>query len=516
MPDNQIDSAAANSKIMPLDELASLAAIWHDENQKVVHCHGVFDLLHPGHIKHLEAAKCEGERLLVTLTPDRYVDKGPGRPIFDENMRAYSIASIECVDAVAINCWKTAVKTISIIKPDVYVKGSDYAEADDDVTGKIQEEVEAVKFVGGRFHLTDEVTFSSSGIINRTFDIHPAKTAGWISQFRDKHSVSEIFEYLDQIKSLKILVLGEAIIDEYVYCDGLGKASKDPILAFHSRGCENYIGGSLAVVNHLSEFCDHITVFSILGNNDNREEFIRNSLVANVTAKFVYRTDAPTIIKRRYIDSHTKAKIFEIYEMGNELISLNVEDQILEFLNDMVHDFDLVLVTDYGHGFFTPAVISKVTSDAKFLVVNAQHNAGNRGFNTIARYRRADYICFNGQELALETRQRQAPTADQLLEISKTIDCPSFTVTLGENGSLHFDAESGFYSAPAFAARVVDRVGAGDAVMAISAPLVACGAPWDIVGLISNVVGAEMVSTVGNRNKLTKSSIANQIKSLLK
>ena len=80
---------------MPLEELASLAATWHGENQMIVHCHGVFDLLHPGHIKHLEAAKCEGDRLIVTLTPDRYVDKGPGRPIFDEGMRAYSLASIE-------------------------------------------------------------------------------------------------------------------------------------------------------------------------------------------------------------------------------------------------------------------------------------------------------------------------------------------------------------------------------------------------------------------------------------
>jgi rfaE bifunctional protein nucleotidyltransferase chain/domain len=137
----------------------------------VVLCHGVFDLLHIGHIKYFKEAKSMGDILVVTITPDRYVNKGPGRPAFNEKHRAEAIAALDIVDYVAINEWPTAIETIKLLKPDIYVKGPDYKDYKDDVTGSIKFEEDAVKSVDGEIAFTSDITFSSSSLINERISL---------------------------------------------------------------------------------------------------------------------------------------------------------------------------------------------------------------------------------------------------------------------------------------------------------------------------------------------------------
>src|SRR2546426_2095815 len=138
-----------DKKIKRIDELAEVLAALRAASKKVVHCHGVFDLLHIGHIKHLEAARKLGDALVVTLTPDRFVNKGPHRPAFPERLRAEALASLACVDFVAINEWPTAVETIERLRPDFYVKGVVHEAGKRDHTDAIDKEANAVQSVGG-------------------------------------------------------------------------------------------------------------------------------------------------------------------------------------------------------------------------------------------------------------------------------------------------------------------------------------------------------------------------------
>jgi len=119
-----IETRDSQSKISTLDELAVQVRAEKEGGAKIVHCHGVFDLLHIGHIRHFDEAKKMGDILVVTLTPAHLVNKGPGRPVFTESLRAEAIAALNCVDHVAINKWSTAVETINLLAPDFYVKGS--------------------------------------------------------------------------------------------------------------------------------------------------------------------------------------------------------------------------------------------------------------------------------------------------------------------------------------------------------------------------------------------------------
>ena len=139
-------------KILPLDELSQHLAGEKARGHKVVLCHGVFDLLHPGHIQHFQEARSLGDILVVTVTADAHVNKGPGRPAFTQRLRMESLAAMECIDFVALSEWPTAIEVIRRIRPDFYVKGSEYQDSDNDLTGKILEVVDAGREVGGSVH----------------------------------------------------------------------------------------------------------------------------------------------------------------------------------------------------------------------------------------------------------------------------------------------------------------------------------------------------------------------------
>jgi len=153
-------------KIVELEELKQEIRTLKSEGKEIVHCHGCFDLMHPGHIKYFQAAKRMGDILIVTVTPDAYVDKGLGRPVFKQDLRAESIAALECVDYVAVNEWPTAEETLRLLSPDIYVKGQEFEKLEDK-TGKIQKEYDVIKEIGAELRFTHEIVFSSTQLLNK-------------------------------------------------------------------------------------------------------------------------------------------------------------------------------------------------------------------------------------------------------------------------------------------------------------------------------------------------------------
>jgi sugar/nucleoside kinase (ribokinase family) len=180
----------------------------------------------------------------------------------------------------------------------------------------------------------------------------------------------------------------------------------------------------------------------------------------------------------------------------------------------MLPEYDVVIVADYGHGLFTDAAVSLLCERARFLAVNAQTNAGNRGFNTISKYPRADFISIDEPEARLEVRDEEEEIQSVIRSIAKKVDCPRFLVTRGSNGCLYYDGD--FCEVPAFAVKLVDRIGAGDAVLAVTSLCVAKELPPEIVGFIGNVAGAEACATIGNKKAIETASFHRHIASLLK
>ena len=158
----------AVGKILSLEDLARRVDFLRRDGRKIVQCHGCFDLLHIGHIRHLQAARTMGDVLVVTITADEYVDKGEGRPAFPERLRAEMLAALECVDFVAIAASPTAVEAIRLLRPDCYVKGQTATERP---SARLRQEIEMVRATGGEARFTDEVIFSSTELLNAHFRV---------------------------------------------------------------------------------------------------------------------------------------------------------------------------------------------------------------------------------------------------------------------------------------------------------------------------------------------------------
>ncbi len=180
-------------KICDIKTLADISRSLRDQGKTIVHCHGVFDLLHIGHIRYFGQARAMGDCLLVTITPDRFVDKGPHRPAFPEALRAEAVASLSCVDHVAVNEWQTAEETLRLLRPHFYVKGAEFKARSSDMTGKIGREAAVAQEMGVALRFTEDIVFSSSSLINRFFSNFSREITDYLYVFRQRYNYQENF-----------------------------------------------------------------------------------------------------------------------------------------------------------------------------------------------------------------------------------------------------------------------------------------------------------------------------------
>ncbi|MBI3297900.1 MAG: adenylyltransferase/cytidyltransferase family protein [Elusimicrobia bacterium] len=504
------------SKVLSLGELALKTAAERRKGRKVVHCHGVFDLLHVGHIRHFERAKSLGHTLVVTVTPDRFVNKGPHRPAFHEGLRAEAVAALACVDHVAVNAWPDAVQTIKLLRPSIYMKGSDYRSMKDDVTGGIRREKRAVESGGGKLVFTDEVVFSSSSLINRHLPAFTPELAKFFEGFTRRHGVASVLGWLEDAKRLSLLAVGEAIVDEYAFCEAIGKSSKEPTLVVKGSEAELFAGGILAVANNAASICRKVSMLAMIGRTKPRLDFIRRKLLPSVRPLWAWRSDGPTILKRRYVESYHFTKLLEVYEIQDAATLPKDEAAWVRLIAREAPRHQATLVVDYGHGMLGEKAIKALRAKAEYLIVNAQSNAGNIGYHTIDRYGKVDLACMAENELRMERRDRRGDLRGLLESLCRERGWPRAICTRGKTGSLAYERGRGFSAVPAFAGVIKDRVGAGDAFLSVAGPLVAAGAPLEVAQFLGNAAGAQAVATVGHRQSLDRATLIKHTESLLK
>lgn len=505
------------SKIRDVAALGEIARTARSQGKTVVLAHGTFDLMHFGHVRHLQAARNEGDVLIVTVTADGFVNKGPGRPVFTHGIRAEMLASLEAVDYVGINEEPTSEGVLRTIRPDVYVKGSDYANAEDDVTGKINDEQAVVRSYGGRTVFTDEVTYSSSSLINRHLDVYDPPLREFLNRLRASNGLGVISELLERVRDFKILMVGDTIVDEYQYVIPMGRSPKENMIATLFQNRELFAGGVIAAANHAAGFCREVEVMTALGGVDGHRDLVTGCLKPNVSLWAIDREGMPTTRKCRFVDQSYLRKLFEVYHMDDAPLRRAEEERFIAALRERAARADVVIVTDFGHGLITPRVIQCLSEVSPFLAVNAQSNSANTGFNLITRYPRADYICIDAPEARLAVADKYADVTHIISELLPArIDCGRSIITNGRHGCVTRGPGEPLVHIPAFTKTVVDTVGAGDAFFAVTAPLVAAGASLAHAGFVGNIAGALKVSIVGHRKSVEKPAVLKYLQTLLK
>lgn len=511
-------NTAASQKIKRLKDLVKIVERLKKEGKKVVLCHGVFDLLHPGHIRHFASAKKHGDILIVSITADKYVKKGPGRPVFNEHLRSEVLSAINYIDFITISNFDSSIEVIKRIKPDFYVKGPDYKNRKNiaNVPRKLGDEAEAVKKGGGKIIFTDDILFSSSKLINDYLTVYPAKTHKYLDRLRSKYTSDYIIEKLASFTQLKVMIIGDAIIDQYHYCLPMGKSSKEPVMVHQYNSEESFAGGTLATVNHLASLSKKLTLVTLLGKKRSFKSFIGKRLKPGVNPVFFFKPNNHTIIKRRYVDLLTRQKLFQISYLKEDYIGGKLEREIVKYIKSNIKKYDLVVVNDFGHGLMTKRIIKTICNNAKFLALNVQANSANYGFNIVTKYPKADFICIDEQEIRLATHDKFSELEGLIRKVYKKMKCRQMIITQGGKGSISYSDKEGFYETPALTDKVIDRVGAGDALFAIATPCSYGGMEKELVSFVGNVAGALKVQNVGNKTPIEFGDLARFITRLLK
>ena len=431
--------------------------------------------------------------------------------------RAEMLANLEYVDWVAINPAPDAVNVITALKPDIYVKGQDYQNPQGDITGKILTEREAVEAHGGCIHFTDEATFSSTELINRHFNVFEPHVREHLAQLRDGGGLEEMLALIDGVRDQRVVLVGDAIIDEYQYVLPMGKPPKENIIATRFQDKEVFAGGVFAAANHVAAFCREVEVITCIGANDGYEDLIRRSLLPNVKLHAIKRQGAPTTLKRRFVDPSYMRKLFEVYLMNDEPLTPDLQIRLDTLIAERIDGADVAIATDFGHGLLGASSISLLSGKARFLAVNTQSNSANMGYNLITRYGKADYVCIDAPEARLAVADRVSGAGDIARHLSESrVDCTKIIITQGKHGCVTYERGGIVHTIPAVARNVVDTVGAGDAFLAVTSTLVAAGGAMEDVGFIGNVVGALKVEIVGHRQSVERTALVKGITSLLK
>ena len=412
-------------------------------------CHGVFDVLHPGHLAHLNEAKSYGDILVVSVSDDRFVNKGPGTPIFPLHRRMEQLTALEVVDYVVGVFENTSGPTITMLKPDLYVRGSEYVREKKPLS---PEEIEACAQIGAETRFTVAEHDSSARVSAMAFSVYPEATEQWLQDFKTRHSVDEVFAFLDQIAGRRVLVIShnEKCICRYV----------EPFTLIP----ESYSKGTRVVQKIEVQGAGNVVLEHVRG----------------FVAQASMLTQKVSVIEENFLDAEDKHYLLSAHDRPREFWLEGEEAKYAEALKKTLPHVDVAIVVDYGLGLVTPRIQEIIESQSQFLAATVKAYPTKFGFNDASKYNRMDFFCLTQLEYNLAANRSSGIFAPEKVMITR-----------GKQGS-----EFGGYFCPSLAVSVVDTVGCGDAILALTAPLVAAGTHPELVNFVGQVAAAIQCETL--------------------
>jgi cytidyltransferase-like protein len=434
-------------------------------NKSVIMCHGVFDVVHPGHIRHLLYAKSKADLLIASITADRHITKGVHRPHVPQDLRAVNLAAFEVVDYVVIDKNPTPLENIRLIEPDYFAKGFEYTSTG--MPAKTAEEADVIRAYGGEIIFTPgDIVYSSSNLIDLA---PPAIKLEKLQILMERNGITfdKLRRTLDAMEGHRVHVVGDTIVDSYTHCAMVGGNTKTPTMSVLFERKIDYVGGAGIVAKHLAAAGGRVTFSTVLGEDSYRDFVIDDLRGADIEVNAVIDRSRPTVNKNAIVVGGYR--LLKVDTLDNRSIS----DQILEDITRSVREVltDAVVFSDFRHGLFNRRTIPQLVQalpDGCFRVADSQVASrwGNitdfRGFDLITPNEREARFALGDQDSGIR------PLASNLYDAAR---CRLLILKLGERGVLaccSADHESldSFFVIDSFVDRLVDAVGAGDALLA--------------------------------------------------
>lgn len=427
--------------------------------------HGVFDVIHIGHIEHFREAKSHCNKLIVSVTADKFVNKGPGRPAFNVKERVEFLKSIIYVDDVIISNHETAIQSIQKIKPNIYFKGLDYNKIDTRSKNNLGKEILELKKYGGKFLITNSKLRSSSKILNENYNFIKKDVKLFLKTIDKNNTIIKLANSLFQKKEKdsKVLLTGEPILDYYSRVVMQGKSQKSSVVSATKVKTNKYGGGSILVANLLSELMD---VINYLVNGNNKVKKILKSYLTNPNKINIITTKDQSfqkfLIKERFIDKYSNARIFQLNQ-NQKFFNLNKNNLKFQktFLKQ-IQRFKNIIIFDFGYGYFDETFCKLLKTKNNKFYINCQTNSSNFGYNLFSKYNKAEILCIDETEFRLTVKNRH-DNLYNLIEQNKKFSTyyKVFIVTSGAAGCYILHKKNIEYI-PAVYETTMDTTGCGD------------------------------------------------------
>jgi cytidyltransferase-like protein len=305
-----------NHKIKTSDELAAILGA-PPRQMKVIMCHGVFDVVHPGHLRHLLYAKSKADILVASITADRHISKGMHRPHVPQDLRALNLAAFELVDYVVIDHNATPIENLRKIKPDLFAKGYEYTAGG--LPPKTQEEVDVLRSYGGEIIFTPgDIVYSSSRLIDLA---PPAIMLEKLLTSMDAHGLTfdSLRSTLDSFSGMRVHVVGDTIVDSYTHAAMIGGQTKTPTMSVLYERRDDYIGGAAIVAEHLRAAGAKVTFSTVLGEDSFKQFVLDGMAKSDIECNAIIDPTRPTTNKNAIVTGGYR--LLKIDTLDNRSIS---------------------------------------------------------------------------------------------------------------------------------------------------------------------------------------------------
>ncbi len=493
------------SKILTRDELLARREAARREGRTVVQCHGCFDIVHPGHIRHLQYAAGQGDELLVTLTSDALLGKGMGRPLIPQELRAENLAALDCVDWVYVNPNPTAVELLDEVRPDIYIKGKEY---EDNRDPRFAQERDAVERHGGRVVFSSgDVVFSSTALVaamERSTDPFHAR----LRQLVETHDFTpeRADAVIDSFRGTRVCVIGETITDTYVLCDRPVVAGESPVMSLRPLEQRSYHGGAAILARHLAAMGAKPVLVTALPRSTAAEALRQRLTLDGVEVRWI-DIDGPMLEKQRFLVGAQKVMKLDLVQPVN--LDAAARERLIGIAREAATGCAGAILADFGNGMLSGDIVGRLCLELRKRVSFLAGDVSGRRSALLKMYE-MDLLCPTEVELREATHDYDDSlnaVVWKLLEFTRTKHA---MITMGADGLIAFDRIPGTETlagwtsrlrgehVPAMTPWAIDPLGCGDSLLAAATLALCCNTDLTTAALLGSVAAGAQAQRLGN------------------
>lgn len=478
--------------------------------KSVVMCHGTFDIVHPGHLRHLMYTKERADILIASVICDAHTLKSNLRPYVPQDIRALNLAALEFVDYVVIDQNEAPVELIRRLRPDYFAKGFDYFEAG--IPSKAKDEVAAVESYGGEILFTPgDASYTSSAQVE---SFAPKLGAAKLVLLMESEGISfeDLRNALTKMQGVKVHVIGDTIVDSYTYCRMQGGAAKTPTISVQYERQIDFAGGAAIVSKHIRKAGAEVTFSTVLGNDSLKDFVVKELEEAGVVSRAIIDRTRPTTQKNSFISNGYH--LLRVGKLDNRIISDRIRNLLIEAISGVKSD--IIVFSDFRHGIFSRTTIPNFLESVPKGVFKVADSQVASRWGNILEFQGCDLITPNEREVRFALGDQDSVVRPLARELFTRAHCKCLMMTMGERGILTYRSMNeyrAFFTIDSFADHVIDAVGAGDALLSYgSLALYATGSEV-IASILGSAAAAVACEREGN-NPITPEDVTAKLNAI--